>query len=108
MGRFTPRESSLPSVNDPLDLLHRRPGRDADRAAARRLLEALRKSEELNRRVLTAVPAGVVLVAQGGTVLEANAEALRVLGVPADALRGAAVDDWDHRTFYEDGRECPV
>ena len=57
------------------------PGPPALHRPARAPAEALCGSAELNRRVLEALPAGVVTVAADGAILQANAEALRVLGL---------------------------
>ena len=73
------------------------------RAAAR-----LRKSEELLRRVIEAMPGGVVRISSDGAVLDANVEAQRVLGLSFDALTKRYLTSWEGTTIYEDGSPCPV
>lgn len=71
-------------------------------------LDALKKSEELNRRIVEAVPAGIVHVAQYGTILNANARAQHFLGVSLDELTQQYVKDFDSTSIYEDGSVCDV
>jgi PAS domain S-box-containing protein len=69
---------------------------------------ALRASEELNRRILQSVHAGVITVARDGSMLQINAAGQRILGVDHDALLQKYVHDFGATTFYEDGRPFPV
>ena len=62
----------------------------------------------LIRTVLEAVPGGVVHVAADGSIVEANAEALRILGFRFDEMQRRYISDWDPVTIHEDGRPCPV
>jgi PAS domain S-box-containing protein len=71
-------------------------------------LDALRRSEELNRRILDAVPGGVVHVAMDGAILRANAEALRILGLRLDELTQRYVADFATETIREDGAPFPA
>jgi PAS domain S-box-containing protein len=64
--------------------------------------------EELNRRILDALPGGVVHVSADGAILGANAEALRVLGLSFDALTQKYTRDFDPETIWEDGSPCHV
>ncbi len=66
----------------------------------------LRASEELNQRILEAVPGGIVHVASDGTILRANAEALRVLGLSYDQLTQKYTTDFESETVWEDGSAC--
>lgn len=68
----------------------------------------LRTSEELNRRIIEAVPCGLVVVSLEGAVLKANAEARRTLGLSFDELTKRFVSDFRPETFWEDGTLCPV
>ncbi|MCR9164014.1 MAG: ATP-binding protein [Nannocystaceae bacterium] len=68
----------------------------------------LRRSEELARRLIEAMPGGVVHVAATGAVQTANAEALRILGMSYDELSERYTVDFETQTLYEDGRPCPV
>src|SRR5690349_553184 len=62
---------------------------------------------ELNRRILEAMPGGIVLVRSDGAILTANAEALRLLGLSYDALTQRYTDDFGTETFREDGSPFP-
>jgi PAS domain S-box-containing protein len=68
----------------------------------------MRQSEEMNRRSLDAGPEGVVTVAGDGAILQANAEAQRILGLSEDELGQRHIGDFAGLTFWEDGRPCPV
>jgi two-component system cell cycle sensor histidine kinase/response regulator CckA len=70
--------------------------------------EALRRSEELSRKVIEGVPGGVVLVGKDGAILKANSEAQRFLGLSYDDLKSMYVSDFNTKTFYEDGSPCAV
>ena len=65
-------------------------------------------SEELNRRIVEAMPCGLVHVASDGAILSANGEALRILGHSDDALTKRYTKDFDPETIWEDGSPCPV
>ena len=58
--------------------------------------------------MLEAVPGGVVHVAVDGSIVEANAEALRILGFHFDEMQRRYIADWDPVTVHEDGRPCPL
>jgi PAS domain S-box-containing protein len=68
----------------------------------------LRAALELNRRVLEAMPGGVVNVGADGSVNHANAEALRVLGLSQDEVTRRYTRDFETETIHEDGSPCPV
>jgi PAS domain S-box-containing protein len=70
--------------------------------------QALRYSEELNRRILESMPGGMVQVGTDGSIQQANGEAQRILGIEYDRLTRMYVPDWDPVTTYEDGRHCPA
>jgi PAS domain S-box-containing protein len=76
---------------------------DADDA-----MDALRHSEELNRRIIEAVPGGVVHVSASGAILRANGEALRILGLRYDELTSRYIADFETETIWEDGSPCPA
>lgn len=69
---------------------------------------ALLASEELNRRIIEAMPGGIVHVAIDGAIVTANAEARRILGFSYDALSRRYTRDFDLETIREDGSPCPV
>jgi PAS domain S-box-containing protein len=66
------------------------------------------RSQELTRRLIEAMPGGVVHVAADGAIQTANAEALRILGLSYDELTDKYTVDFETETIYEDGRPCPV
>ncbi len=80
------------------------PATSASAATATALLERA----NLVKLILDAVPGGVVHVAIDGSIVEANAEAVRILGFRFDDLTKRYVSDWDLETFHEDGSPCPV
>jgi two-component system, cell cycle sensor histidine kinase and response regulator CckA len=63
---------------------------------------------QLFRVVLDAVPGGVVHVAPDGSIVAANAEALRILGYDKGDLTKGAITDFETTTLCEDGSELPV
>ncbi len=73
---------------------------------AHRTLDQLRKNEELTRRILEAMPGGVVHVRHDGAILRANAEARRILGLRHDELTQRYVADFEPETVHEDGSPC--
>jgi PAS domain S-box-containing protein len=70
--------------------------------------EALRASEELNRRIVEAVPGGITQVSPEGSIVRANAEAARILGLVYDDLLKRFVADFALQTIWEDGSPCAV
>jgi len=64
---------------------------------------------ELYRRILEAVPAGIVHVGASGAIQDANAQAVRILGLAYDRLTRSYVADFDGGTaIREDGSPCPM
>lgn len=78
----------------------------AEQAAA--TAAELRRSEELTRRLIEAMPGGVVHVSAVGAIQTANAEALRILGLSYDEISNRYTTDFETQTIFEDGRPCPV
>ncbi len=74
-----------------------------DIAQRKRTEAALSASKELNERLIEALPGGVVHVARDGTMLKANPEALRILGVSFDELKTMRPEDFGRVTLAEDG-----
>lgn len=70
--------------------------------------QALRASEELNRRVIEAVPGGIVHVGPNGDVRVANEAAQRLLGLSWEALTSRYVSDFATETLRESGEIMPV
>jgi PAS domain S-box-containing protein len=69
---------------------------------------ALRASEELNCRIVEAVPGGIAHISREGRILHANAEAQRILGLSYDALTQRFLGDFAALTIWEDGSPCAV
>ena len=67
---------------------------------------ALLESNDLNRRIIEAVPAGIVQVATDGAIRLANEHAQRILGLRLDELTNLYVADFDTKTIWEDGTPC--
>jgi diguanylate cyclase (GGDEF)-like protein/PAS domain S-box-containing protein len=65
-------------------------------------------AEELNRIIIAAMPCGMVQVAVDGSIVTANAEALRVLGLSFDEIANKYTSDFVTETIFEDGSHCPV
>jgi len=63
---------------------------------------------ELNRKILDAMPGGIVHVAKDGAILAANAEALRILGMSFDEITQKYTRDWEPETIWEDGSPCTL
>jgi PAS domain S-box-containing protein len=63
-------------------------------------------SEEWNRRLWETVPGGIVVVAADGSIVQANAEAQRLLALNWDELGRRFVRDCQAQTLWEDGRPC--
>ena len=77
--------------------------------AERRVAEvALSASQELNERLIEALPGGVVHVKKDGAILRANGEALRILGLSYDELSRRYISDFDTTTVFEDGSVAKV
>jgi PAS domain S-box-containing protein len=74
----------------------------------RRMEEALRESEEKHRGLYEAVSGGVVVQDAQGRIVEANAEACKILGLSLDQMRGLTSTDPRWRTIREDGSSFPA
>ncbi len=84
----------------------------AARAAAElvrhRAEQALRRSEELNRRLLESVPGGIVHVTRDGAIVHANDLAMRFLELDFSSTSRTYVADYGTSTIWEDGTPCRV
>jgi PAS domain S-box-containing protein len=58
--------------------------------------------------IIDAVPGGIVHVAVDGSIVEANAEALRILGYRYDDLTRSYITAFETTTINEDGSPCPL
>lgn len=79
-----------------------------DITAQKRADAALLASLELNRRIVEAVPAGVVELAEDFAIVQANENAQRILGLTYDEITQRYVADFASDTIREDGTPFPV
>ncbi len=97
--RVTERNRALEQANQLL--------RD-DIAERRKAEAALSAAQELNERLIEALPGGVVHVHKDGSILRANAEAQRILGLSHEELSNRYTADFDTLTVFEDGSPASV
>ncbi len=97
-----------PSPADTLELQRRLASVQAHAEHNDAVVAELKRSEELTRRLIEAMPGGVVHVSIDGSIQLANAEAQRVLGLGFDELTQKYVADFVTETLFEDGTACPV
>ena len=71
-------------------------------------IQTLHEGDELVRRILDAVPGGVVHVAGDGAIRTANVDALRILGIKWDELSKRFITDFETETIREDGSSFPA
>lgn len=67
--------------------------------------EGLRRSEELTRRILEAVPGGIIEVAHDGKILQANLEAQRFYGISALEFLRMTASQLATKNIWEDGSD---
>jgi PAS domain S-box-containing protein len=79
-----------------------------DITTRKRSEHSLRQSEEVRRKILEAVPAGIVQVDKEGAIREANEIAQDFLGLSYESLSERYVADWNGETIHEDGTPFPV
>jgi PAS domain S-box-containing protein len=79
-----------------------------DIAVRERTQAALSVTQELNERLIEALPGGVVQVRSDGAILRANGEACRILGLRLDELSRRYTSDFASETIFEDGTPAPV
>lgn len=63
----------------------------------------LKASKELNERLLEALPGGVIQIAKDGRFQNANAEAIRILGLDPANFQEKNIRDFELQVIYEDG-----
>jgi PAS domain S-box-containing protein len=102
------RSSACPELDPHTGGLNRLLGAVQDITDRKRAELARQASEDLLRRILQAVPAGVITVYPDGSMVQANEEARRILGLSWDELASRYVRDFEPLTFREDGTPCPV
>ena len=73
-----------------------------------RALAELAAERELNRRIIEALPGGIVHVSAAGAVIYANADAQRILGLSYNELTQKYVEEFSPETINEDGTPCPA
>jgi PAS domain S-box-containing protein len=69
---------------------------------------SLKISEELNRRIIEAMPGGIVLVKMDGSISKANKTAEEILGISFNESKNVYINDFEPATFHEDGTPFPV
>lgn len=67
----------------------------------------VRQNELKYRRLFATMAQGVVCQSADGSILSANPEAERILGLTLDQMTGMTSDDPGWMTIYEDGTEMP-
>ncbi|HKO53745.1 MAG TPA: ATP-binding protein [Polyangiaceae bacterium] len=97
--RAEARAQELSTINERLE---------QDIAVRRSAEEALSASQELNELLIEALPGGVVQVGKDGSILRANAEALRILGMSYDEISRRYISDFTPSTIFEDGSPAQV
>lgn len=97
--RAQQRAHELSIINEQLKL---------DIAERKQTESALSVSMELNERLIEALPGGVVQVAKDGSMMRANPEALRILGLRTDELSSRYVKDFETETIFENGSPASV
>ena len=74
----------------------------------RRTKAAIRKSEEKYRMLFSTIPLGITVTDQAGNILETNATAARLLGVPKEEHETRALDGGEWHAIRPDGTPMPV
>jgi PAS domain S-box-containing protein len=80
----------------------------SDITERRRAEDALRRSEELNRRILDGVPGAIVHVSLEGRALQVNAIAGQILEIDEKHPESVCVTDFAHRVLNERGGELAL
>jgi len=73
----------------------------------RRVEDSLREKTEMNRRVIEAMPGGIIVIGADGVFRMANEKAQDILGLSYDEIRRRYVADFAAVTIWEDGTVCP-
>ncbi|MCI0461071.1 MAG: PAS domain S-box protein [Gemmataceae bacterium] len=102
------RSAAFPDFNPQTGRADRLLGAVQDITERKHAELALKAGEDLLRRILQAVPAGIVTVFPDGSMVQANEEACRILGLSWDELARCYVRDFEPLTFHDDGSPCPV
>jgi PAS domain S-box-containing protein len=101
-----PSESRLPEPRE-IRLMETATHLAAIAVERRRVEDSLRETTEMNRRVVEAMPGGIVVISADGIFQMANEKAQEVLGLNFDDIRKRFVIDFAGETFWEDGSPCP-
>lgn len=78
----------------------------AEIAERHQIEDIVKKREALHRRIVEAVPAGIIQVDRDGRAIHTNSEALLILGLSQEMLLQSLPQDWSERVFWEDGQAC--
>ncbi len=70
---------------------------------SRKILEELRRSEELTHRILEAVPGGIIEISADGRVLQANLEAQHCFGLSPLEFLQSSIEHLAQKMLWEDG-----
>lgn len=79
----------------------------SDITEQKRIARALSESNELNRRIIEAVPAGIFQVAAEGAICKVNENARRILGLRSDSPTDFNIAEFNARLISEEGPACP-
>ncbi|MFO0863990.1 MAG: response regulator [Gemmataceae bacterium] len=101
-----PDESRLPEPRE-IRLLETAAHLAAIAVERRRVEDSLREKTEMNRRVIEAMPGGIVVISADGIFQMANEKAQEILGLSFDDIKKRFVVDFAGETFWEDGSPCP-
>lgn len=74
-----------------------------DITVRKKMEDSLRFNEELNKRIIEAIPGGVIYVAMDGEIITANKIAQKILGIDSDEIIKNYASDFETKAFTEDG-----
>jgi len=75
-------------------------------ASSRESQAQLAANAALTERIIEAFAGGIVHVRADGSIVRANAEALRILGMSFDEITNRYTVDFETQTIFEDGSPC--
>jgi two-component system cell cycle sensor histidine kinase/response regulator CckA len=80
----------------------------AENRALRIQLAEAEDALAFQRQMLEAAPCGICHVSADGRILQANDNALEILGMSRDDLESGRTSDFHPHTIWEDGTHCPL